>query len=60
MEKEDYIALQNLLTKLRVSALEEIGNTELDAKYRDKNMKIIRYVDWLRNNIRVNLNNKEL
>ena len=50
MEENDYIELQNLLVKLRIAALKEISNPNLTPQCRDKDMKIIRYVDWLRNN----------
>lgn len=50
MEEKDYIELQNLLVKLRIAALKEISNPNLIPKSRDRDMKIIRYVDWLRNN----------
>ena len=50
MDEKDYIELQTLLVKLRVIALKEISNPNLIAQSRDKDMKIIRYVDWLRNN----------
>jgi len=50
MEEKDYIELQNLLVKLRIAALKEISNQNLIPKIRDRDMKIIRYVDWLRNN----------
>ena len=49
MDEKDYIELQTLLVKLRVIALKEISNPNLTAQIRDKDMKIIRYVDWLRN-----------
>ena len=50
MDEKDYIELQTLLVKLRVAALKEISNPNLVPQFRDKDMKIIRYVDWLRNN----------
>ena len=50
MDEKDYIELQTLLVKLRVAALKEISNQNLISKFRDRDMKIIRYVDWLRNN----------
>lgn len=50
MEEKDYIELQNLLVKLRIAALKEISDPNLIPKFRDRDMKIIRYVDWLRNN----------
>lgn len=50
MDEKDYIELQTLLVKLRVVALKEISDPNLIPKFRDRDMKIIRYVDWLRNN----------
>lgn len=50
MDEKDYIELQTLLVKLRVAALKEISDPNLIPKFRDRDMKIIRYVDWLRNN----------
>lgn len=50
MDEKDYIELQTLLVKLRVAALKEISNPNLVSQCRDRDMKIIRYVDWLRNN----------
>lgn len=50
MDEKDYIELQNLLVKLRIAALKEISNPNIPPKSRDADMKIIRYVDWLRNN----------
>ena len=50
MDEKDYIELQTLLVKLRVIALKEISNPNLVPQCRDRDMKIIRYVDWLRNN----------
>lgn len=51
MDEKDYIELQTLLVKLRIAALKEISSPNLVPQFRDKYMKIIRYVDWLRNNI---------
>lgn len=50
MDEKDYIELQTLLVKLRIAALKEISDPNLIPKFRDRDMKIIRYVDWLRNN----------
>lgn len=50
MEAEEYIQLQTLLAKLRVVCLTEISDINLSSKSRDKDMKIIRYIDFLRNN----------
>ena len=51
MEEDEYIQLQTLLIKLRVASLKMLGNENLIPKIRDNEMKIIRYVDWLRNHI---------
>lgn len=59
MEEQDYINLQTLLAKLRVSCLKEISDPNIDSKIRDKDMKIIRYVDYLRNNIVLKVNGGE-
>lgn len=50
MEEQDYIDLQNLLTKLRVHLLKEISNPNLIQKYRDIDIKMIRSIDNLRRN----------
>lgn len=51
MNEDEYIQLQTLLIKLRVASLKRIGDENLNSKIRDNEMKIIRYVDWLRNHI---------
>ena len=51
MEEDEYVQLQTLLIKLRVTALKKIGNENLIPKIRDNEMKVIRYEDWLRNHI---------
>jgi hypothetical protein len=50
MEEQDYIDLQNLLTKLRVHLLKEISNPNLIQKYRDVDIRMIRSIDNLRKN----------
>jgi len=50
MDEKDYIELQTLLVKLRIVALKQLSIPNLTDQFRDKDMKIIRYVDWLRNN----------
>lgn len=50
MEEQDYIDLQNLLTKLRVHLLKEISNPNLIQKYRDIDIRMIRSIDNLRKN----------
>ncbi len=49
MEEQDYIELNTLLAKLRVNCLKTIGNPEVDSKIREKNYKIIRNIDNIRN-----------
>ena len=55
MNEEDYILLQTLLAKLRIVAMKEYGDISVSTKTREKDLKIIRKVDWLRNNITVKL-----
>lgn len=49
MEEQDYIELNTLLAKLRVNCLKAIGNPKVDSKIREKNYKIIRNIDNIRN-----------
>lgn len=49
MEENDYIELNTLLAKLRVNCLKEIGNPDIDYKIREKNYKLIRNIDNIRN-----------
>lgn len=58
MEEEDYINLQNLLIKLRVHLFKEISDNNLKPKYRDKDIKMIRNIDNLRNNVPIMINEK--
>ena len=60
MNEEDYILLQTLLAKLRIVAMKEYGDVRVNTKAREKDLKIIRKVDWLRNNIIVNLSKVEV
>lgn len=55
MNEEDYINLQTLLAKFRVVAMKEYGNLDASTKVREKNLKIIRSIDYLRNNTTLNL-----
>ena len=50
MEEEDYIQLQTLLAKFRVAAMKEMGAPDTPTKVREKDLKIIRKIDYLRNN----------
>lgn len=59
MEEQEYIELQNLLTKLRVFLLKQISDPHLVLKSRDMNIKMIRSIDNLRKNTPVLIENKE-
>lgn len=50
MEEEDYINLQTLLAKFRVAAMKEYGAPDTPQKIREKDLQIIRKIDYLRNN----------
>lgn len=50
MSEEEYINLQTLLAKFRVVAMKEYGAPETSTKTREKDLKIIRHIDYLRNN----------
>ena len=49
MDENDYIELNTLLAKLRVNCLKEIGNPDIESKIREKNYKLIRSIDNIRN-----------
>lgn len=55
MEEEEYIQLQTLLAKFRVVAMKEMGASDTPTKIREKDLKIIRNIDYLRNNTILNL-----
>lgn len=55
MEEEDYINLQTLLAKFRVAAMKEYGDANTPQKIREKDLQIIRKIDYLRNNTILNL-----
>lgn len=55
MEEEDYIQLQTLLTKFRVAAMKEMGDMNTPMQIREKDLKIIRNIDYLRNNTILNI-----
>ena len=59
MNEEDYILLQTLLAKLRIVAMKEYGDVRVSTKIREKDLQIIRKVDYLRNNITVKLDYSE-
>lgn len=55
MNEEDYIQLQTLLAKFRVVAMKEYGSENTSTKTKEKDLKIIRKIDYLRNNTILNL-----
>lgn len=50
MKEEDYIKLNTLLAKLRVECLKNLDNNVIRKK-REKNLKIIRSIDYIRKNV---------
>lgn len=48
MEEEEYIALNNLLTKYKVNCLKNYANINLDPKIRERYIKQVRYIDYIR------------
>lgn len=55
MEEDEYIQLQTLLAKFRIVAMKEMGDAKTTTKTREKDLKIIRHIDYLRNNTILNL-----
>lgn len=55
MDEEEYIQLQTLLVKFRVVAMKEFGAESTPTKIKEKDLKIIRKIDYLRNNTILNL-----
>lgn len=55
MEEDEYIQLQTLLAKFRIVAMKEMGDAKTSIKTREKDLKIIRHIDYLRNNTILNL-----
>lgn len=55
MEEEDYISLQTLLAKFRVAAMKEYGAEDTPTDIRQKDLRIIRNIDYLRNNTILNI-----
>lgn len=55
MEEDEYIQLQTLLAKFRIVAMKEMGDSKTSTKTREKDLKIIRHIDYLRNNTILNL-----
>ena len=51
MDEEEYIQLQTLLAKFRVVAMKEFGAESTPTKIKEKDLKIIRKIDYLRNKI---------
>ena len=60
MSEEEYIQLQNLLTKLRVHLLKEIAFSGLIQKHRDIDIKMIRSIDNLRKNAPIVIKGDEI
>lgn len=48
MGEQEYIELQTLLAKLKVSYLKEIMNSELSKSGREEKLKLIRNIDNIR------------
>ena len=55
MGEDEYIQLQTLLAKFRIVAMKEMGDTKTSTKTREKDLKIIRHIDYQRNNTILNL-----
>ena len=55
MDEEDYITLQTLLAKFRIAAMKEYGAENTPTDVRQKDLKIIRNIDYLRNNTILNI-----
>lgn len=55
MNADDYINLQTLLAKLRVETMKEYGNLDVDATTRQRDLRVIRNIDYIRNNTILNL-----
>lgn len=51
MNEEDYLELQNLLTKYRIHCLKKIGNVETESDKRSDYYLQVRYIDKFRNKI---------
>lgn len=51
MGEDEYIQLNNLLTKYRVKCLKEYSMDNIDTKYRQKMISQIRSIDNLRKNM---------
>ncbi len=49
MDEQDYVDLQTLLAKLRVICLKEVGNPDISTTDRERNFKLIRNIDNIRN-----------
>ena len=48
MEEEDFIKLNDLLTKYKVNCLKNYANTNLSPKIRERYIKQVRYIDYIR------------
>ena len=56
MDENDYIELQTLLAKLRVVAMKEMADPNVITKVKQKDLKIVRNIDYLRNNAILHIN----
>lgn len=56
MDENDYIELQTLLAKLRVVAMKEMADPNVITKIKQKDLKIVRNIDYLRNNAILHIN----
>lgn len=59
MESDEYIQLQNLLTKLRVILLNEISRPNLVNRIRNKNIRMLRNIDGLRKDVPLAIRTEE-
>ena len=55
MEEEDYIELNNLLVKYKVLCLKTYSNFKTDSKTREKSIKQVRYIDFIRKDMPLKL-----
>lgn len=59
MEEKDYVELQMLLAKLRVICLKEMENPNIEAKEREKQIKLVRSIDNIRTKMPLKLDIEE-
>lgn len=56
MEEEEYVTLNNLLTKYRVYCMKMYSDKKNSSKIRERNIKQVRHIDNLRRTIPLILN----